>query len=85
MPIPPGDVETPPLVDEAGNLPRERPEGRSSFPPGAPRGVWAAGAEGGAAGRLRAHPSPFPHSLRSLSLQFRGAGAPAGARDPLAL
>ena len=78
MPIPPGDVETPPLVDEAGNLPRERPEGRSSFPPGAPRGVWAAG-------RLRAHPSPFPHSLRSLSLQFRGAGAPAGAGDPLAL
>lgn len=75
MPTPPGDVETPPLVDDAGNLPRERPEGWSSFPPGAPRGVWAAG-------RLRAHPSPSPHSLRSLPLQFRGAGGLRRSRSP---
>ena len=75
MPIPPGEVETPPLVDDAGNLLRERPEGRSSFPPGAPRGVWAAG-------RLRAHPSPSPHSLRSLPLQFRGAGGLRRSRSP---
>lgn len=88
MPIPPGDVEPPPLVDKAGNLPQEKAEGTVIFPRGAPRGVWTAGAEGGAAGRLAGSiPAPgapfrFAHSLRSLPVQFRGAGGPLRSRGP---
>lgn len=68
-----GTLETPPLVDG-----RETSRGRDPradhLPPGRPACVWAAGA--GEGGRpAPGAPLPLP-SLRSLSLQFRGAGAP---------